>query len=1223
MRRTTQIVLRAGGATLLALAACHIFFMVRWRAAAGPQQSPAAEPKPAAKKAVTSGAGPIQTHRNVGKAYYEQGKYAEAIGEFQKVIASGHALASDHLNLGLALMQANDLDAALGELTTARQMDPKLVAAQYNLGILYKRELRYPDAEAALQRVIAADPHDPAAWFNLGTVYFAEKKLELALDAHQRVVNMGYGRGQNFYVASLFHTFTLLVRLKRQAEAQKVLKIHEQVRDKVPNISLQNPALEAGKYGAILVPAAPMTTAARRPAPARISFEEITSKLGINLRPTLEVKPESEAFGEIKSSEYSLDFARRKLVAAFTPTVAVGDYDGDGHPDLYVTVPGGNNHLLHNNGDGTFADVTEKAGVAGPGGSLSASFADYDNSGHASLFVAGLGGVRLYHNNGDGTFTDSTEKSGLQGSPGELATRALLFDADEDGFLDLVVTVYADLAVPPPKDSFVFPGDFSPAKIHFYRNNGDGTFTERSSSAGLGSARGRWRNALFADFDNDGYADLLLLRDDGPPVLFINQGDRFVDRTAEAGEALVKSGAVDGQVADFNHDGNFDLCLWSPSGYQVLLNRGGARFEAIKHLPPITPPPARFAFRGTVADIDGDGFDDLLVNAGGIWRLILNRGGRFQEVPFQLSPGNWPSSESSASAREPDKMVRVLASLTPAWLSSPGNLDLLGTMPNGQLAVFEKQGRPPHWLEIKLDGYKSNKQGTGTVIEVKAGNFYSKVQATGNTVRVFTGDLAKLDVVRITWPNQIVQNSIDVATNKPLPVRESERLASSCPFLYVWDGRSYVFLTDILGVAPLGELLPDGSRLKPNPEEFVRLPAALPERDGLYTFQITDELREVDYVDQTRLLAIDHPAADEIYANEIYSSLPTAPALYAVHQKRFPISAVDEQGRDLLPLIREVDGRYPTDFRPDRILGLGESHALTLDLGDLPSASRVALYLTGWVFWTDSNASRALASNSKLEMIPPYLQVHDEQGRWVTVIPDMGLPSGTNRTMRVDLTGKFPSPDHHVRIVTNLRVYWDQIFFTTDDTPLPSLPAQEGARGTPPLHGLELPLASADLHYRGFSRPTSDPQHLKPDSFDYLNVLAEAPWNPMRGKYTRYGEVAGLLARADDRMVVMATGDELTVSFSGRGLPPLQPGWKRDFFLYVQGWAKDGEPNTAFSRTVEPLPFRQMGNYPPVGERQPDSAPYRRYLDAYETRPAYLLIPPLAPFNRQESAVSY
>jgi hypothetical protein len=166
--------------------------------AESPQSHKAAAP---VKKAAQGGAGP-QSARNIGRAYYEQGKYPEATAEFQKVIASGHAIATDHLNLGLSLMQGNKLDEALGELTTAKQMDPKLVAAEYNLGILYKRELRYPDAEAAFKAVIAADPEDPAAWFNLGTVYFAERKLEDALAAHKHVVGMGFGQGQNFYVAS-------------------------------------------------------------------------------------------------------------------------------------------------------------------------------------------------------------------------------------------------------------------------------------------------------------------------------------------------------------------------------------------------------------------------------------------------------------------------------------------------------------------------------------------------------------------------------------------------------------------------------------------------------------------------------------------------------------------------------------------------------------------------------------------------------------------------------------------------------------------------------------------------------------------------------------------------------------------------------------------------------------------------------------------------------------
>ena len=1148
-----------------------------------PQTGKSAAPKVAGKTSL-AGAAPIQSERNIGKAYYEQGKYMEAIGEFQKVVASGKAPATDHFNLGLALMQANKLDEALGELTTAKQMDPKLVAADYNLGILYKRELRYPDAEAELKRVVAADPQDPAAWFNLGTVYFAEKRLEDALAAYQQVVNMGFGQGQNFYVAALFRTFNTYVRLKRDEDAQKALKIHEKMRDKVPSISLQNPALEGGKYGAILIPAVPPSELVQTAGLEKVVLADIAGRLGLTL-PAQPI-PSADIQSPINAADYSLDYARRNLIPLFGPSIAFGDFDGDGHTDVYVINPAGPNRLLHNNGDGTFTDVTDKAGVAGTGADISATFADYNNSGKPSLFVAGLNGVRLYRNLGDGTFQDETEKAGLHSIPGELETQAVLFDADVDGFLDLVVTAYTNLNDPPKKDSFLFPSDFAGAPTHFYHNNGDGTFTEITPSSGLASARGRMRGAVFADFDNDGYTDLCLFRDDGPPLLYANLGeDKFVNRTAEAGVAFAKWVAYGVQAADFNHDGRFDLALWGPKGYQVLMNKGGWKFAPLAPLPPVSAPTGFFAFRGTLVDANGDSFADLLaLDASGKWRLIVNHSGKFREGSISL-----PASSATG-----------VATLSPTWLSNPGKLDLVGLTPNGQLLAYEKEGPTPHWLEMKLQGYKSNAQGIGSLVEVKAGNYYNEFVVTGSPIRVFAGNLSKVDVVRVTWPNAVIQNWIEVATDKAIDVRESERLATSCPLLYAWNGRRYAFVTDVLGMAPLGELAPDGTRTKPFPEELVRLPGDLQAQGGQYVFQLTDELREVDFFDQLRLLAVDHPAAQEIYSNEIYSSSPQPPALYSLRQKRFPVSAVDDRGHDVLPLLLKQDGRYPADFARHRILGLAELHSLTLDLGDLPASARLSLWLNGWVFWTDSNGSRALMSNKQLEMIPPYLQVRNARGEWETVIPDMGLPSGTRRTMRVDLTGKFPTSDHHLRIVTNLCVYWDQIFFSLDDAPAPA--------------PTELPLASADLHYRGFSTPISDPQHLRPDSFDYENVLAEAPWNPVQGHYTRYGPVEKLLARADDQLVVMAPGDEITVRFDGRRLPPLKPGWSRDFFLYTHGWAKDGEPNTAFASTIQPLPFRKMANYPPgAQDHAPSSDDYYRYLREYLTRPRISLIPPLAP----------
>ena len=174
-------------------------------------------------------------------------------------------------------------------------------------------------------------------------------------------------------------------------------------------------------------------------------------------------------------------------------------------------------------------------------------------------------------------------------------------------------------------------------------------------------------------------------------------------------------------------------------------------------------------------------------------------------------------------------------------------------------------------------------------------------------------------------------------------------------------------------------------------------------------------------------------AGEKVYANEIYSSTPSEPRLYAVRGEQLPVSAVDDHGTNVLPLISKEDHRYPHAFKHLRIPGMAQMHSLTLNLGKLHDASHVSLWLTGWVFWTDSNGSRALMHNPSTTLISPYVQVRNRQGKWVTVIPDMGLPSGTNRTMRVDLTGRFLSADHHVRIVTNLCVYWDRIFFTTHE----------------------------------------------------------------------------------------------------------------------------------------------------------------------------------------------
>jgi hypothetical protein len=231
----------------------------------------------------------------------------------------------------------------------------------------------------------------------------------------------------------------------------------------------------------------------------------------------------------------------------------------------------------------------------------------------------------------------------------------------------------------------------------------------------------------------------------------------------------------------------------------------------------------------------------------------------------------------------------------------------------------------------------------------------------------------------------------------------------------------------------------------------------------------------------------------------------------------------------------------------------------------------------------------------------PFLQARGPDGHWRTVIEDMGMPAGKPKTIAVDLTGLFPTTARELRIGTNLALYWDEIYLAQPLAPAP-------VRLTP------VPAAEVRLAFRGFSRPLIDPHRRQPEAFDYAEVSPVSMWNPTPGLYTRYGDVRSLVADVDDRLVIMGSGDELALRFPAADLPPLPPGWTRDFLIRVDGWAKDADLNTAFSQTVAPLPFHRMSAYPyPATERYPDDEVHREYVRRYNTRPALRLLRSLAP----------
>jgi hypothetical protein len=288
----------------------------------------------------------------------------------------------------------------------------------------------------------------------------------------------------------------------------------------------------------------------------------------------------------------------------------------------------------------------------------------------------------------------------------------------------------------------------------------------------------------------------------------------------------------------------------------------------------------------------------------------------------------------------------------------------------------------------------------------------------------------------------------------------------------------------------------------------------------------------------------------------------------------------------VLARIARLDRQYPDDFELAKFRGYAAEHSLTLDIG---TRKAPLLLLTGWTDYAFSSDNLA-ASQAGLSLVPPSLQARAADGDWRTVLADIGIPVGRPQTVAVDLAGLLRRGEHELRIVTNMRIYWDQVRVGTKvDT--------AGFART-----VMLPLR-AELHERGFSAEVR-PDGREPLTYDYQHVSTGSTWKTMTGRYTRPGDVRALLARTDDMFVIAKPGDEIALSFDATAEPKLPAGWTRTFLLVADGFSKEMDINSASPDHVEPLPFHAMSGYPyGAGEKYPDSAAYRQYRARYNTRP--------------------
>jgi hypothetical protein len=375
-------------------------------------------------------------------------------------------------------------------------------------------------------------------------------------------------------------------------------------------------------------------------------------------------------------------------------------------------------------------------------------------------------------------------------------------------------------------------------------------------------------------------------------------------------------------------------------------------------------------------------------------------------------------------------------------------------------------------------------------------------------------------------------------------------------------------------------------------EDYIKIPGEyLKPKDGKLSLQVTAELWETIYYDKARLFAVDHPGSTQIIVNEKFMAPPfPGMKIYKFEETFLPVSVRDGRGYNLLPQISHHDDLYVTQFKKGKYQGITEMKELILDLGNDIEDENLFLVLRGWIFPTDASINVAISQSEEIEVVPPCLQVLNKKNEWVTVIRNTGFPMGKDKSVVVDLQNIFITDQRKIRILTNMEIYWDHIYYAYQNPDIRIMTT-------------ELKSGMADLHFRGFSRMYRKGGIYGPHWFDYQNITKDQKWMDLTGRYTRFGDVTELLDHKDNRYIIANAGDEITLEFETGNLPDLPEGWKRDYIIHNVGWVKDGDINTAMGQRVEPLPFHGMSSYPyPEDEFLPEDEKMTEYWNEYNTR---------------------
>ena len=1048
----------------------------------------------------------------------------------------------DHwMTLGAGYLEKGEGTNAILAYGRAAALAPENVAAHLNLANAFLLADSNQAAIAQCQQVVNLDHNNPAAYYLMGCGYLRLNRPAPAVEAFQQ--------SQKIDPAVTALNFQLGLAQERLGNLEDA--IHE-----FETVIQFEPDHPSAHYQ--------LSRLYQRVGRDADAAQELARHQQIQGKTPSPAPGGALAFERCKYTRPIVSFAleepdRRgvpvRFVEATTPVfgaasagyhgpVGVLDYNHDGRNSLFVMQ--GDSFRLLDNANGKFTPLGEAVPAGGTGPYRACLVGDLNNDHIDDVVMLGEQAVRAFRFATNGQFRDVTALSGLKNAK---ASDGLLADLDFTGKLDL-------LAVSPGGEG-----------LRVLRNLGNGYFLDNTTNSGLPEGFPGAQHLAVADWNNEDVSGVFVTRTAQPPTFFAKQrAGQFVQTNTTA---TWPAGSVVA-IGDLNNDLLLDAVVAQPDTVQVVF--GGNK-------PPIKLDAAGLGIKGVLLlDYDNDGWLDIVAYGNGVrvWRNVGRLG--FEDVTATVGL---------------DK-VGAIDWVAAADFDNDGDTDLVFSGPGGLQFWRNDGGNANRQIKLLLVGNRSNPSALGVRVEILAGRWRAIRTLDRLPFEIGVGKHDKIDVLKTRWFD-LATTLVDIPVQpQPLTLAELALPTGSCPYLYAWDGQKYRFVTDILGSSPLGLPVSETRYVEADPEEFLCLgpESQFPPKNGKYEVRITEELREVLYLDQAKLLIADHPGDTLVLpTSKMLPGRPFPPhELWTLRKVAALKQATRSDGLDVTAVLASTDGQRvaPVRLRQAQLRGLAEPFSVTMDFGPLAVEKPLVLVLNGWLRFGGGMANIGASLDPGLPFPFPVLEAELPDGSWRPVPVIVGVPAGKTKTILVDLDKKLPARARRLRLSTAFELYWDSALLceraSDDQTTVKALVPDQ-----------------TDLHWRGFSQMSAgcatDP--LAPD---YERVQAVPPWRRTpSGWCTRYGPVDELVTGKDNQLVLLNGGDELALEFRADRLPPKPKGAVRDFFLYAVGWDKDADFHVGQGWRVEPLPFAGMDDQA-YGRQSRPSTLSDSWIAKYNTR---------------------